>query len=87
MQKSKCERPAPSLCHMGLTVAELDALAREGLQSEKKMMFAGYRTYLVAAAMIGMGVAKALGVAIPDEIWMVLSGLGLGTLRSAVEKV
>ena len=70
---------------MGLTEAELEAIARDGIQSEKKMVFAGYRTYIVAFAMVAMGVAKALGVAIPDDMWMVLSGLGLGSLRAAVD--
>ena len=36
--RNKCERPAPSLCLMGLSEAELLALAREGHQlTERKM--------------------------------------------------
>lgn len=46
---------------------------------------AGYRTYLSAAAMVGVGVATALGVSIPNEVWMILGGLGLGSLRAAVK--
>ena len=86
MKNRDCERPAPSLCLMGLTEAELATLEREGIQQERmNMVFAGYRTYIVAFAMVAMGVAKALGVAIPDDMWMVLSGLGLGSLRAAVD--
>lgn len=46
---------------------------------------AGYRTYVAAAALVGMGVAQAFGVAIPEAAWIVLNGLGLGALRAAVK--
>jgi hypothetical protein len=36
--KFDCERPAPSLCLMGLSEAELSTLAREGLYLKERTM-------------------------------------------------
>ena len=46
---------------------------------------AGYRTYIAAAVLVGMGVAQAFGIAIPEAAWIVVNGLGLGALRAAVK--
>ena len=48
-------------------------------------MMVGYRTYMVAAAMFGVATAMLMGVVIPEEVWMMLGAIGLGTLRAAVE--
>lgn len=76
----------------GLSADDLEALASEGhvytlseLKLEGKMLV-GYRTYMVSAALVGLGIAKAFGFPIPEEVWMMLGGIGLGTLRAAVEK-
>lgn len=82
---NKCERPAPSLCLMGLSEAELSALAREGFSLTERTMFAGYRTYVVAFVMFALGAANMMGFPIPEEVWMMLGAVGLGTLRAAVE--
>lgn len=53
-------------------------------------MLAGYKTYVVAAVMVALGVLSMLGIAIPgvtlpdDWFMVVLSGLGLGTLRAGI---
>jgi hypothetical protein len=49
------------------------------------MTFVGYRTYMVAAAMLGLSVAMAMGITIPEEVWGILTALGLGFLRAAVD--
>lgn len=49
------------------------------------MTFVGYRTYMIAAAMLGLSVAMVMGVTIPEEVWGILAALGLGFLRAAVE--
>lgn len=49
------------------------------------MMFAGYKTYIVAVAMLGLAGAKYFGVEVPDELWIILNALGLGTLRDAIK--
>lgn len=50
------------------------------------MIFQGYKTYMIAAVMLGLSVAMIMGVQIPEEVWAILGALGLGTLRSAVEQ-
>lgn len=43
----------------------------------------GYRTYIVAVALVGVQVARAFGIPIPIEVDIALGGTGLATLRSA----
>lgn len=47
-------------------------------------MLKGYRSYLTAAALVGLGIAIAFHVQIPEAVWPILGGLGLGFLRAAV---
>lgn len=79
-----CERRAP-LCSDGLSLAELEALAREGRSSMERTMFAGYKTYMVAAAVMVLAAMEWMGIAVPGEVWLILNALGLGFLRAAVE--
>ena len=46
----------------------------------------GKRTYVVAAAILGCGVAAGFGVHIPEYVWAALAALGLGWLRAGVKK-
>lgn len=48
-------------------------------------LIAGRKTYAAAVAIIGLAVAQYFGVEVPSEAWLVLNGLGLGFLRSAVK--
>jgi hypothetical protein len=94
IMKSKCERVAPlspEHQHMGLTGSELlGALATEGATNltEKfnMMLFAGYKTYMVAVAIMLLAVMKYMGMEVPAEVWLVLNALGLGFLRAGVEE-
>ena len=49
-------------------------------------MLAGKKTYIVAAVMVGVVVAQAFGLEIPDNVWHILEALGLGALRLGVKK-
>ena len=47
----------------------------------------GKKTYIVAG-LVGVGAAAAmLGYTVPDWTWMILAGLGLGSVRAAVDKI
>lgn len=47
----------------------------------------GKKTYIVAA-LIGVGaVMQVLGYTIPDIVWPILGALGLGAVRSAIDKL
>ena len=47
----------------------------------------GKKTYIVAA-LIGIGaVAMQLGYSIPAIVWPILAALGLGAVRSALDKL
>lgn len=46
----------------------------------------GKKTYAAAAAMVGLAAAEYFGVAVPQSVWLLLNGLGLGFLRSALPK-
>ena len=48
----------------------------------------GKKTYITAIAIAILGVLQGLGVfAVPEWIWLLLNGLGLATMRDAVNKV
>jgi hypothetical protein len=81
---NNCGRMLP-LSLMGLSESELTALASEGVLITERRMFAGYKTYFVAAVMFMLGVVMVMGVPVPEEVWMMLGAVGLGTLRAAVE--
>lgn len=49
------------------------------------MFLPGYKTYMVAAALAGLAVAKFVGFDVPDEVWLILNALGLGALRDAIK--
>ena len=73
----------------GLAPADLAALATEGayqLTEKKMMIFAGYRTYMVAMAVMVLAGMKWMGVEVPAEVWLVLNALGLGFLRAAMDE-
>ena len=71
---------------MGLALGELSRLVTEATYYHaRRTMMVGYRTYMVAAAMFGVATAMLMGVVIPEEVWMMLGAIGLGTLRAAVE--
>ena len=47
----------------------------------------GKKTYIVAI-LIGLGaVATNLGYVVPDIVWPILGALGLGAVRSALDKL
>jgi len=47
----------------------------------------GKKTYIVAV-LIGVGaVAMSLGYVVPEWVWLGLSALGLGAVRSALDKL
>jgi hypothetical protein len=71
----------------GLSPADLAKLGIGDLNMERTTMFAGYRTYVVAAVMFMLGAATMMGYPIPEEVWMMLGAVGLGTLRASVEGV
>ena len=47
----------------------------------------GKKTYIVAV-LIGVGaVLQTLGYVIPEAVWYILGALGLGAVRSAIDKL
>lgn len=47
----------------------------------------GKKTYIVAG-LIGIGAVLAqLGIEVPEYAWLILAGLGLGAVRSAIDKL
>jgi hypothetical protein len=72
--KFDCERPRPPLCSDGLSLAELEALAGEGVQStEKKMMdekFMGVVRHVLTA----VGAVFAYTGWTDDATWAMVSG-------------
>jgi len=46
----------------------------------------GKKTYIVAALIFVVGGLQASGVVIPDIVWPILGALGLGAVRSGIEK-
>lgn len=48
----------------------------------------GKKTYIVVAAMIGLGVAEGFGwIQVPEWAWGIAAGLGLGFLRMGVNSI
>ena len=47
----------------------------------------GKKTIIVAVLTGIGGVLLALGIAIPEYVWVILGALGLGAVRSAIKKV
>jgi hypothetical protein len=73
LNRFDCERPAPSLCLMGLSEAELSALAREGIQLKENKMddkMKGVVRHVITA--VG-AVAVYMGF-VDDATWMQVSG-------------
>lgn len=61
-----------------------------GLQANQIIMkllkyLKGKKTYLVAGIVFVLGGLEALGYAVPQELYVLLGGLGLYTLRSAIK--
>lgn len=44
----------------------------------------GCRTYIIAIAFGVMGILKAFGVDIPQDIELILGGVGLASLRASI---
>lgn len=49
-------------------------------------MFVGYRTYMVALAVMALAGMKWMGYEVPAEVWLVMNALGLGFLRAAMDE-
>ncbi len=49
----------------------------------------GKRTYIIAGLAVIGGIAQKLGFLgyIPEWVWLIVGGVGLGTLRAAIKKV
>lgn len=47
----------------------------------------GKKTYIVAALIGIAAAATQLGYVIPDIVWPILGALGLGAVRSAIDKL
>jgi len=58
---------------------------RSSMKNIQKLLD-GKKTYLTAGLIFVLGGLSALGVVVPEWVWMMLSALGLGSLRSAVNK-
>jgi hypothetical protein len=71
--KFNCERPAPSLCLMGLSEAELSTLAREGLylketkMDDKQMGVVRHILTALGAVLVYMGYTD-------DGTWAMVAG-------------
>jgi hypothetical protein len=48
-------------------------------------LLAGKKTYIAAVAMAGLAIAHWFHYPIPVETWPLLTALGLGGLRSAID--
>lgn len=58
-----------------------------GILGKIEALLSGKKTYIVAI-LIGAGaVATNLGYSIPDWVWAGLGALGLGAVRSAIDKL
>ncbi len=47
----------------------------------------GKKSYITAALIVSGGIAVYFGVVIPEWIWLILGGLGVGFVRAGVGKV
>ena len=48
----------------------------------------GKKSYIIAIAMVGLGLAQGLDIFIvPEWMWGIIGALGLGALRAGVTKV
>ena len=47
-------------------------------------LLSGYRTYIVAAAILTCGILKHYGIAVPEVAWATMGALGLGFIRAGV---
>ena len=55
-----------------------------GLLEKIHKMLDGYKTYLISLLTGGLGIYMAMGHTIPEWVWVVLAGAGLGAVRSAI---
>jgi len=46
----------------------------------------GKKAYIIMAALFVLGGLQANGIVIPDWVYAILGGLGLGTLRAGIKK-
>ena len=59
----------------------------KGILAKIEDLLNGRKTYLIAG-LIGIGaVLTVLGIDIPDVVYPILGALGLGAVRSAIEKL
>lgn len=55
---------------------------------EKIIKFLNGKKAYIVAILIGIGaIAMSLGVVIPEWVWLLLGGLGLGAVRLALAKL
>ena len=47
----------------------------------------GKKTFIVAGLALVGAVLQSQGIAIPEYVWIVLSALGLGAVRSGITKI
>lgn len=48
----------------------------------------GKKTYIIAIAIVVLGILQGYGIfAVPEWVWPIIGGLGLGTLRAGVNKI
>jgi len=58
-----------------------------GIFAKIDAILQGKKTYIIA---FGIGVAivlQAFGIAVPEVVWGILAALGLGAIRSAINKI
>jgi hypothetical protein len=68
-----CERPQPSLCLMGLTRAELDALAEGGIQIKEETMDEKMMG-VVRHVLTAIGACVVYAGWTDDQTWMTVMG-------------
>jgi len=59
----------------------------EGLLTKINNWLQGKKTYIIVGLVIVGVILTVIGIVIPPAIWIVLGALGLGAIRSAVEKI
>lgn len=61
---------------------------RDFLLQTRRTLIKDRRTYAIAAIIIALGVLEGFGIwTVPQSVWIILNGFGLGYLRAGVKKV
>jgi hypothetical protein len=72
--KFDCERPTPPLCLMGLSEAELSALAREGIQLKETGMMDERMMGVVRHVLTAVGAVAVYFGWTDDATWVTVMG-------------